>query len=104
MPLTDTVNSEATGTYIVLVVRLEPASRDTWKVRVYSEGTQAPRFIPLAPATFVIRLWHTSTSTALRGRIQLAGSPNKAPIQSNEQLGELVRAWLLRAGDTGSVS
>ena len=62
---------------------------------VYIEGANTHQTIQLVPATFVARLWRASDTGTLRGSIRLHGSDHWAPIQSNGQIEELVRAWLL---------
>jgi hypothetical protein len=67
---------------------------------VYADSADTSRAIPLAPLTLVVRLWRSSPAGTLRGSIELHGSDRWAPIQSNGQLEELVRAWLLGGEST----
>lgn len=92
------MDPEPTGNYVSLVVQLEPAADGKWYVRVDSAGTT--QAIPLAPATLIIRLWRTNETGMLRGTIRLHSSNQWAPIQSNGQLEELIRAWLLSGEST----
>jgi hypothetical protein len=87
------VDSQAAGHYIALVVRLQPSADGRWTIQV--DGTSAVAALPLAPATLVVRLWHTPATGVLRGRVELQGTEAWAPIQSNAQLVALVRAWLM---------
>jgi hypothetical protein len=87
------VESEPAGNYITVVVRLQMAADGKWYV--YVEGTSTPQAIPLVPVTLVVRLWRASETGPLRGSIRLHGSDHWAPIQSNHQLEQLARAWLL---------
>lgn len=84
----------STGEYIGLVARLQRAADGSWYVHV--DGTNEITTIRLVPATLIIRLWRSSDTGVLRGTVQLHGSSYWAPIQSNAQLEELVRAWLLK--------
>lgn len=86
------MEAEPTGTYSALVVRIEPTGNGTWFV--YVDGTGDERVFALRPATFVVRLWRTTTTGTLRGSIQLHGSERTAPLQTNEQLTTLLHAWL----------
>jgi hypothetical protein len=81
------------GEYIALVVRLQATAEGTWQLHV--DGADGPRVLPLAPLTLVIRLWRSSDRRLLRGVVRLDGNDRWAPLQSNAQLEELVRAWLL---------
>jgi hypothetical protein len=87
------MDSEPAGNYITTVVRVQMAADGKWYV--YVEGTNTTQAIPLVPVTLVVRLWRASETGLLRGSIRLHGSDHWAPIQSNGQLEELVRAWLL---------
>lgn len=86
------MESEPAGSYVALVVRLQPAADGRWYV--YVDGTDRVDAIPLVPLTLVVRLWRSSDTGVLRGNIQRQGSDQWAPIQSNTHLEELVRAWL----------
>jgi hypothetical protein len=81
------------GEYRGLVVRLGPGADGRWYVDV--GGTSTAAAIPLAPATFVVRLWRIAATGELRGTIRLAGDEHTAPLRSNAELEGLVRAWLL---------
>ena len=87
------MESDPTGSYISLVMQLETAADGKWYIHVDDAG--ATRVIPLTPATLVLRLWRVGETGLLRGTIRLRGGDHWAPIQSNTQLEELVRAWLL---------
>jgi hypothetical protein len=93
------VDADRADDYIALVVRLQTAADGTWHLSV--DGTSGTAAIPLAPVTLVIRLWRGGSSGLLRGRIGLHGSDRWAPFQSNAQLEELVREWLLPGGAPG---
>jgi hypothetical protein len=86
------------GEYIALVVRLEAAADGRWYLHV--DGSDGVQVFPLTPCTLVIRLWRSSDRRLLRGVLRLDGNDHWAPLQSNAQLEELVRAWLL--GDAGA--
>jgi hypothetical protein len=59
--------------------------------------------IALRPATLVIRLWRSGSSMIVRGSISLEGASIVAPIQSNANLEQLLRAWLFdSAGSSGN--
>jgi hypothetical protein len=92
------VGEGTSGEYISLVVRLQAAADGTWYL--YIDGANTPHAIPLAPMTLVVRLWRARPTGPLRGSIRLHGSDRWAPIQSNDQLEELVRAWLLSGEST----
>jgi hypothetical protein len=85
--------AEPKGKYITVVARLQAAADGRWYV--YIDGTNTTQAIPLAPVALVVRLWRASETGLLRGIIRLHGSDHWAPIQSNDRLEELVRAWLL---------
>ncbi|MEO7911034.1 MAG: hypothetical protein ABIV47_15430 [Roseiflexaceae bacterium] len=89
----------SSGEYISLVVRLQAAADGTWYVHV--DGANTPHAFALTPITLVVRLWHASSTGTLRGSIRLHDSDHWAPIQSNGQLEELIRAWLLN-GQNGT--
>jgi hypothetical protein len=83
----------SSGEYIALVARLKAAADGSWQL--YVDGAGGTQVFPLAPFTVVIRLWRSSDGRLLRGVIRLDGDDRWAPLQSNAQLEELVRAWLL---------
>src|SRR5262245_45511010 len=83
----------STGEYIALVVQLQAAADGTWRLLV--DGADGMQIFPLLPLTLVIRLWRSSDRRLLRGVLRLGGNDRWAPFQSNAQLEELVRAWLL---------
>jgi hypothetical protein len=87
------VETNSSGQYVSLVVRLQAASDGTWYLDV--DGSNTAHTIPLLPMTLVVRLWRAGQSGPLRGTIRLHGTDHWAPIQSNGQLEQLVRAWLL---------
>jgi hypothetical protein len=87
------VDADRADDYIALVVRLQSAADGTWHISV--DGTTATTAIPLVPVTLIVRLWRSESGGLLRGRIGLEGSDRWAPFQSNMQLEELVREWLL---------
>jgi hypothetical protein len=91
------MESEPTGDYIAIVVQFRTAADGAWYV--YVEGTDKVEAIPLAPLMLVVRLWRANDTHVLRGTIRLHGSDHWAPIQSNAQLEDLVRAWLLSGGN-----
>lgn len=87
------------GEYISLVVRLQRATDGTWSI--FADDAATTHVIPLAPMTLVVRLWRSGPEGILRGSIELQGLNRRAPIQSNSQLEELIRAWLL-SGDNAT--
>jgi hypothetical protein len=90
------VDSESSSDYIALVVRLQAHADGNWYVSI--GGTTTMEALPLRPISLVVRLWHSRNTGILRGNIQLSDSDRWAPIQSNDQLKELLRAWLLSDG------
>ena len=78
---------------ISLVVRLQVGSDGTWFVSI--DGFGPSQTFPIKPITLVVRLRRIRKIGALRGSIRLHGSKHWAPLQTNSQLAELVRAWLL---------
>jgi hypothetical protein len=88
------MDAASTGEYIAIVVRLRPSSDGTWYLDI--DGTTGARSFPLVPLDLVIRLRKTGDDSILRGTLRLDGDDLLAPFQSNAQLVELVRAWLLR--------
>src|SRR5262249_47434066 len=96
------MESEPTGDYIAIVVQLRAATDGTWYVNI--EGSHSAKAIPLVPLTLVVRLWRVNHTEVLRGSIRLLGSDHWAPIQSNTQLEELVRAWLSGGRIEGGIS
>jgi hypothetical protein len=90
---TGNVESEPTGSYLAVVVRLQKTVGGQWFI--YVDDTNSTQAIPLVPVTMIVRLWRSSATGPLRGSVRLHGSDHWAPIQSNGQLEELVRAWLL---------
>jgi hypothetical protein len=95
------MNSEAAGEYIALVVQLQTTSDGSWRLLV--DNQQQSRIVALTPATLIIRLWRGAEGNTLRGTVRLEGTDRWAPLQSNTQLEELVRAWLF-AGDGSTPS
>src|SRR5262249_46493201 len=95
------MDAEPPGEYIAIVMQLRPAIDGTWYVDI--EGTHSAKAIPLEPLTLVVRLWRVSDTDLLRGSIRLHGSDHWAPIQSNAQLEELVRAWLSGGRTAGGI-
>lgn len=95
------METEPTGEYMAIVVRLRPGTDGTWYLDV--EGTHSAKDIPVVPMTLVIRLWRPTGTNLLRGTIRLRDGDGWAPIQSNSRLEELVRDWLF-GGDSGAVS
>ncbi len=93
------MDADRADDYIALVVRLQAAADGTWYLSV--DGTSGTTAIPLVPVTLVLRLWRGGSSGLLRGRIGLHGSDRWAPFQSNAQLEELVREWLLPGSAPG---
>lgn len=87
------MEAESSGEYIGLVVQLEADADGHWHISV--DGTATIPALPLLPLALVVRLWRTTDTGTLRGHIQLAASDQSAPIQSNAQLEQLIRAWLL---------
>jgi hypothetical protein len=87
------VEAVHSGEYISLVVRLQATAEGTWYLHV--DGTDRQQDLPLKPLTLVIRLWRSSDRRLLRGVVQIDGNDHWVPLQSNAQLEELVRAWLL---------
>ena len=85
------MDANLAGEYIAFVVRLEADTGGQWFVHV--DGTTQPLVVPVAPLTLAVRLWRTSETGVLRGTIRLQDD-RWAPIQSNGQLEELIRAWL----------
>jgi|GEM_PF-3202837 len=83
------VTAQPNGDYTTLVVRVQMAADGMWYVFV--DGSQEA--LALQPVTFVVRLWQHSGGV-LRGTIRLHNSDQWAPIHSNGQLVELIRAWL----------
>ena len=82
--------------YVACVLRLAPDRDGTWFVHL--DGTDASWTVPLAPLTLIVRLWRIRSRGLLRGRIQSPGDEHWIPIQSNTDLEEFVRLWLL-SGD-----
>ena len=87
------------GEYISLVVRLQATAEGAWYLHV--DGAEGQRDVPLVPVTLVVRLQRASPTGPLRGSIRIHGSDHWAPIQSNGQLEDLIRAWLL-SSESGS--
>jgi hypothetical protein len=88
------MDTNPVGEYIALVVRLQADADGKWFI--HGDGTAQPFVMPLPPLTLAVRLWRVSETGMLRGIIRLLGDERSAPIQSNAQLEELVRAWLFR--------
>lgn len=82
---------EGAGEYLTLVARLAATTDGSWRISVDGSRTAG---VPLAPATLVMRLWRNPQTGLLRGSVQLLGSDEWAPIQSNAGLERLVRSWL----------
>ncbi|NTU83375.1 MAG: hypothetical protein HGA45_29065 [Chloroflexales bacterium] len=82
-----------TGDTIMLVVRLQPDDDGTWHLHL--EGLEPELVLPLAPATLIVQLWRDSGSKLLRGTLRLHGTAHSATIQSNTQLIDLLRSWLM---------
>ena len=90
------MDREAPGEYIALVIRLQADRDGTWRLSV--DGTTTSQALPLQPLALVVRLWRTTDTGILRGNIRLFESNQWVPIQSNTQLEQLIRAWLLPGG------
>jgi hypothetical protein len=90
------VDSESSGDYIGLIVRLQVHADGDWYVSI--GGTTTMEALPLRPISLIVRLWRSRDTGILRGNVQLSGSDRWAPIQSNDQLTELLRAWLSSDG------
>jgi len=84
---------EPSGEYIAFVAQLRTADDGSWYINI--EGTHSATAIPLAPLTLVVRLWRMSDTQVLRGSIRLPNSEHWAPLQTNTQIEELVRACLV---------
>ena len=84
--------------YITLVLQLQTAADGAWQVSVTGTYTADP--IPLVPGILVVRLWRPPDTNLLRGTIRLHNSDHWAPLQSNGQLEELIRAWLFQGGSS----
>jgi hypothetical protein len=83
-------------TVIALVVSLSRAADGTWALAV--DGANGQALLSLAPATFIVRLRQNNSSGLIRGTIHLHGSAIVAPVQTNQQIEALLRAWLQPAG------
>jgi hypothetical protein len=90
------VEPEPLGEYLSLVVRVHANNDGEWNLSI--DGIDETLVLPLVPATFVIRLWRATATGMLRGTIQHIDTDHSAPIQSNSQLEQLVRAWLTIGG------
>lgn len=76
--------------YIAFVLYLRRTSDGVWNLTVdQKDGKQAYALVPI---TLVVRLWRARVGGILRGAIRLHDSDRWAPIQSNGQLEELIRA------------
>ncbi len=76
-----------------LVVRLQVDSAGEWSIAI--DGAPIAQPIPLAPITLIIHVWRANGSKIFRTRIEIPGSEHSALIQSNAQLLDLIRQWLL---------
>ena len=84
---------------LALVVRLQPDRHGRWLVSVNGTATVPAR--PIPPTTLIVRLWRDGERGVLRGTLGLAHDETLlAPIQSNERLEALVRAWLSESPDS----
>jgi hypothetical protein len=92
------MEAEAADEYIVLIVRLQAAADGSWELFV-DDQTRTQR-VPLKPATFIVRLRRIGNQGILRGSVRLDGNDGRAPLQSNVQLEELIRAWLFKGGSS----
>jgi hypothetical protein len=88
------------GEYVALAVRLEANAAGKWFVHM--DGTLQPLVLPLRPLALSIRLWRASETGLLRGTVKLNDTDRWAPLQSNVQLEELVREWLLGGTPAGA--
>lgn len=89
-------DQETGDEYVALVLRMAPDRDGAWFVHL--DGTDTSWTVPLAPLTLIVRLWRIRSRGLLRGRIQSPGDERWIPIQSNTDLEEFVRLWLL-SGD-----
>ena len=87
------MDTEAGGSYLACVVRLERAADGRWQIRF--DGTPSAGCIPLAPLTLVVRAYRDG---ALRGTLSLPDGSLVVPFQASSQLDDLLRAWLLGGG------
>ena len=81
------------GESMDLVVRLQIDAEGKWYV--FIDGAHLPQAIPLAPVTLIIHIWRAGDAKILRGSVELHGSRHIVVIQSNAELLDLLRAWLV---------
>jgi hypothetical protein len=87
------VEDEFAGEYSVYILHVHATADGTWVVQL--DGTRDPITAPLQPLMLTMRLWHAHETGLLRGMIRLHGTDLVAPIQTNNQLEQIVRHWLL---------
>jgi hypothetical protein len=81
----------------MVIVRLQPREDGKWYIHL--EGLDPAPSIPLVPATLIVQLWRDSNAKVLRGTVRLHGTGHSATIQSNTQLIDLLRGWLVEPDD-----
>lgn len=95
---TGPAGTDPSGEMLALVIRFAPDRHGQWSVSVDGTTTVAAR--PVPPTTLIVRLWKSGERGVLRGTLGLAEDETLlAPIQTNERLEALVRAWLAEPGD-----
>lgn len=93
----DSSGTDPSGEMVGLVIRFQPDRDGRWLVSV--DGTTTVPARPVPPTTLIVRLWRSGGRGMLRGTLSLAHDEALlAPIQSNERLEVLVRAWLAEPG------
>lgn len=97
-PGADASGPDPSGAMLALVIWFQPDRHGRWLVSV--DGTTTVPARPVPPTTLIVRLWRHGKRGVLRGTLGLAHDETLlAPIQSNERLEALVRAWLGESGD-----
>ena len=95
---TDPAGTDPSGEMVALVIRFGPDRHGQWSVSVDGTTTVAAR--PVPPTMLIVRLWRSGERGVLRGTLGLAEDETLlAPIQTNDRLEALVRAWLAEPGD-----
>ncbi|HZO27262.1 MAG TPA: hypothetical protein VFH48_14875 [Chloroflexota bacterium] len=94
---TGPAGTDPSGEMLALVIRFGPDRHGQWSVSV--DGTTTLPARPVPPTTLIVRLWRSGERGVLRGTLRLGDDEAiLAPIQTNDRLEALVRAWLGEPG------
>ncbi len=77
---------------IGFVLQIQRDSQNAWTI--HCTGSIPSITFALQPATFVVRLYRANTGNYVRGTIELPAANLSTPINCNDSILVLIRAWL----------